>query len=77
MRMPSKVNTFADTPVALFVPILEMLQEADMTPQELLEEVRDDLPEMSIFFDALNCLYVLGRIEIPEGTEVLRYVEKN
>lgn len=77
MRMPSKVNSFSDSVIALFVPILEKLEKRDMTPHDLLVAIRTMVSEISIFLDALDCLYKLGRIEIPEGTEVLRYVKKN
>ena len=73
--MPSKVNSFSDSVIALFTPILERLEERDMTPHELLEATRTKMSEISIFLDALDCLYKLGQIEIPEGTEVLRYVK--
>ena len=75
MRMPSKVSPFSESVIALFAPILEKLQERDMTPHELLEATRTKVSEISIFLDALDCLYKLGNIEIPEGTEVLRYVK--
>jgi len=46
-----------------------------MTPHELLEATRTKVSEISIFLDALDCLYKLGQIEIPEDTEVLHYVK--
>jgi hypothetical protein len=77
MRLPSKVNTFSDSVIALFTPILEKLEKQDMTPHELLVATRIKVSEISIFLDALDCLYKLGKIEIPEGAEVLRYVKKD
>ena len=76
MRMPSKVNPFSDSLVALFAPILERLEKQDMTPHDLLVATKTKVSEISIFLDALDCLYKLGKIEIPDGTEVLRYVKK-
>jgi hypothetical protein len=73
--MPSKVNSFSDSVIAIFAPILEELQKRDMTPHDLLEATRTRVSEISVFLDALDCLYKLGKIEIPEGTEVLRYAE--
>jgi len=77
MRMPSKVNSFSDSVIALFAPILERLEKRDMTPHDLLAATKTKVSEISIFIDALDCLYKLGKIEIPEGTEVLRYVKKD
>lgn len=77
MRMPSKVNSYSDSVISLFAPILEKLEERDMTPHELLEATRTKVSEISVFLDALDCLYKLGQIEIPEGMEVLRYVKTN
>ncbi|WP_313559646.1 ABC-three component system middle component 7 [Ruminiclostridium cellobioparum] len=77
MRMPSKVNSYSDSVISLFAPILEKLEERDMTPHELLEATRTKVLEISVFLDALDCLYKLGQIEIPEGMEVLRYVKTN
>jgi hypothetical protein len=75
--MPSKVNSYSDSVIALFAPILENLEERDMTPHELLEATRTKVSEISVFLDALDCLYKLGQIEIPEGMEVLRYAKTN
>jgi hypothetical protein len=77
MRMPSKVNSYSDSVISLFAPILEKLEERDMIPHELLEATRTKVSEISVFLDALDCLYKLGQIEIPEGMEVLRYVKTN
>jgi superfamily II helicase len=77
MRMPSKVNSYSDSVIALFAPILENLEERDMTPHELLEATRTKVSEISVFLDALDCLYKLEQVEIPEGMEVLRYVKTN
>jgi len=77
MRMPSKVNSFSDSVISLFAPILECLETQDMTPHELLEATKKKVSEISIFLDALDCLYALGKIEMPEGTEVLHYVKEN
>ena len=77
MKMPSKVNSFSDSVIALFAPILEKLEERDMTPHELLEATKTKVLEISVFLDALDCLYKLGRIEIPDGTEVLHYAKAN
>lgn len=77
MRMPSKVNTFSDSVIALFTPILEKLEKQDMTPHDLLVATKTKVSEISIFLDALDCLYKLDKIEIPEGTEMLRYAKKD
>ena len=77
MRMPSKVNTFSDSVIALFTTILRKLEKRNMTPHELLIATKMKVSEISVFLDALDCLYKLGKIEIPEGTEVLRYVKKD
>jgi hypothetical protein len=75
--MPSKVNSFSDSVIALFAPILKKLEKRDMTPHDLLVATRTKVSEISIFLDAFDCLYKLGKIEIPEGTEVLHYVKKD
>ena len=75
MRLPNKVNTFSDSVIALFAPIMEKLEKRDMTPHELYIEMKTKESGISAFFDALDCLYALGKIEIPEETEVLSYVK--
>jgi len=77
MRLPSKVNTFSDSVIALFAPILDRLEKQDMTPRELFAVTKTKVSEISIYLDALDCLFALGKIQIPEGTEVLRYVKKD
>jgi hypothetical protein len=77
MRLPSKVNTFSDSVLALFVPILDNLKNQNMTPHDLLIATKIKTSQISIYFDALDCLYALGKIEISVDTEVLCYVETN
>jgi hypothetical protein len=77
MRLPSKVNTFSDSVIALFPSILTRLIEEDMTAHELLEGTKTTTSEISAFIDALDCLFALGRIGIREGAETLYYVEAN
>ena len=67
MRLPSKVTPYSSSIVALFPIILETLTIRDMTPNELLEQIRTDRFNMGDFLSALDCLFALGKIELIEG----------
>lgn len=74
MKLPSKITPFKKSTLAAFTPILEMLVISDMTPDVLYEKTRRRIGEISIFIEALDCLFALNKIELlPEG--VLHYVE--
>lgn len=74
MRLPNKVTPFSDSVISLFPIILECLKQHDMSPRDLFEH---SVPgkDISIFLDALDCLFALGKIEITEETGVLHYVD--
>ncbi|WP_366923842.1 hypothetical protein MFMK1_000758 [Metallumcola ferriviriculae] len=75
MRLPNKVTTYTNSIIALFPNILEALEESDMIPKELFEQVSLGKGTMGDFLSALDCLFALGQIEIIEEGRVLHYVK--
>jgi hypothetical protein len=47
-----------------------------MSPIELYKKVEKKIP-IADFVEVLDCLYILGRVELDEKKEVLHYVERN
>lgn len=76
MRLPSKVTPFSDSVISLFPTILECLEQQDMSPHDLFERLSSG-KDISVFMNALDCLFALGQIEIKEETGVLHYVGRN
>ena len=76
MKLPSKLTPYKKSLIPYFVIILDLLTQNSMTPAELYEKVKKKkLKNLTEFCDALDCLFVLGKIELKEG--VLIYVGRN
>ncbi len=77
MRLPNKVTSYANSVIARFPDILEVLTQRDMSPKELFELTTSGKKDMGDFLSALDCLFALGKIELIEEGRVLRYVGRN
>ncbi len=74
MRLPSRVTSYRNSTFAKFPKVLSLLKERDMYPQELYRQVKEKNFEVADFIEVLDCLYLLGRVELSKGG-VLRYVD--
>ena len=74
MRLPSRVTPYRNSTFAKFPKVLSLLKERDMYPQELYRQVKGKNFEVSDFIEVMDCLYLLGRVELSKGG-VLRYVD--
>lgn len=76
MRMPSKVTPYSQSTLSKFPPILKQLAQQDLRPAGLYEKVKSHFKDVDEFADALDCLFVLGQIELLYPEEVLHYVDR-
>mgnify|MGYP001054692297 FL=1 len=74
MRLPSRVTPYRNSTFAEFPKVLSLLKERDMYPQELYRQVKGKNFEVADFIEVMDCLYLLGRVELSKGG-VLRYVD--
>ncbi len=74
MRFPSKVTSYNNSTFARFPAILSLLKQHDMRPDELYKAVKTKSFDVIEFIDAMDCLFMLGKIELVAGGEVLHYV---
>ena len=74
MRLPSRVTPYRNSTFAKFPKVLSLLKERDMYPQELYRQVKGKNFEVADFIEVMDCLYLLGRVELLKGG-VLRYVD--
>ncbi len=74
MRIPSKVTPYRESVFSKFSPILRELKTGDIRPHELYGKVKRNV-EIGEFIEALDCLYVLGKVDFLPDREVLHYVE--
>lgn len=73
MKLPDKIISYSESVLRLLPTILDELSTCDMTPQELygLLKHKASLPD---FIEALDCLYMLRKVELNQQSEVLHYV---
>jgi len=74
MRLPSKVTSYKDSTFAKFPLILGYLKDGDMRPDDLFKKVKSKNFGVIDYMEILDCLYMLGKIEMKPGKEVLHYV---
>ena len=77
MRLPNKVISYSNSIVSRFPDILEALMHRDMSPKDLFELTTSGKKNMGDFLSALDCLFALGKIELIEEGNVLRYADRN
>ena len=76
MKIPSKVTPYKESTIAKFPVSLSLLEQNDMTPNELYAKVKKSkVKDIAEFVEVLDCLYAMNKIEIRE--EVLHYVDRS
>ncbi len=76
MKFPNKVTSYKESVLAKFPIVLTTLKNEDLTPQELYKKVKSKVSNIQEYIEILDCLYILGKIELLE-TEEIHYVERN
>lgn len=74
MRLPSKVTSYKNSTFAKFPEILSILKEQDMRPRDLYQKVKKRDFGITEYIEVLDCLFMLGKIELLPDQEVLHYV---
>ncbi len=75
MKFPNKVTSYKESVLAKFPIVLTALKNEDLTPQALYKKVKSKVSSIQEYIEILDCLYILGKIEILE-TEEIHYVER-
>jgi len=75
MRLPNKVITYKESILFKFPMVLSIVKEADITPNNLYKRLSSKFDDMGEFFEVMDCLYALGKIELDERRGVIHYVD--
>lgn len=73
MKLPDKITSYKESVLRLIPIVLDKLSICDITPKELFETVKD-CASISEFIDVLDCLFVLGKVELIDQGGLLHYV---
>ena len=74
MKFPNKVISYKESILSKLTVLLDVLSCKDMSLIELYYDTQKCFFDMSEFIDAIDCLFVLNKIEYNEDLEVLHYV---
>ena len=74
MRLPNKITNYDDSVLSKFVPVLDELILADITPLALYQKTASHYNTIEDFVDALDCLCALSKIVYIQQKGVLHYV---
>lgn len=75
MKLPSKFISYKNSCLSKFPVILKPLEDCDYSVKELYNKTKASFESRGEFIDTLDCLFVLGKIELLEG--VVHYVKNN
>lgn len=75
MKLPNKFVTYKKSIISKFPIFLECLSSSDLSIAELYKKTKSKIENAQEFMDILDCLYLLGKIELVE--EVVHYVKTN
>ena len=67
MLMPGKSTALHESTLYKMTDIVEILRNGSLSVTMLYEKLRDQFDGIKDYMDALDCLYMLGRISIGEG----------
>lgn len=77
MIFPDKLVSFQDSIIAKSVYILKELQNNELVVSELFIATKEYFEDVSEFLLALDTLYLLGKINLNDKSQVIQYAEKN
>lgn len=77
MKFPNKVIPFQKSILAKFPIVLDALSKQDMSVLDLYKKNKNKFDGITEYFDVLDCLFFLGKIELLNGGVKLHYVERN
>jgi len=74
---PDKLVSFQDSIIAKSVYILKELQNNELVVSDLFIATKEYFEDVSEFLLALDTLYLLGKINLNDKSQVIQYAEKN
>lgn len=77
MIFPDKLVSFQDSIIAKSVYILKELQNNALVVSDLFIATKEYFEDISEFLLALDTLYLLGKINLNDKSQVIQYAEKN
>ena len=77
MIFPDKLVSFQDSIIAKSVYILKELQNNELVVSDLFIATKEYFEDVSEFLLALDTLYLLGKINLNDNSQVIQYAEKN
>ena len=72
MNLPSKSVSYNESVISKFPVVLKSLQDGGLPATVLFKTVEKKMRDLSEFVSVLECLYVLGKVDIENGKVVMR-----
>ena len=77
MIFPDTLVTFQESVIAKSVYILKVLTGRDLMASDLFIETKEYFEDISEFLLALDTLYLLGKIDFNDESQVIEYAKEN
>lgn len=75
MQLPNKLFSYEESTFSKFPIILNLLENTPMTAKNLYFETKASFVSVSDFFETLDSLYALNKIDYNNKKEVIYFVD--
>ena len=74
MLLPSKLYSYSESTLALIPYVMQILKgtNAPIQPTQLYRQCSSELSDASDFLDVMDCLFLLGAVDINEKGELFK-----
>ena len=76
MLFPSKVIPYNESILPLFPIILRYLEHGPKKIRDVYKHTRNNMEDINVFFEALDCLYALGKIDLNNNDLLMKGKEE-
>lgn len=75
MNFPNKIITYRESVIPKMIDILEVISEDPQTVHSVYMKLSEKFTSIVEYMYALDCLYALGKIDVDNEENLIRYVD--
>lgn len=75
MIFPSRETSYKSSVIPKMIIAMELLSQKNYKPNELFKIMEGTVVDVSEFLNVMDCLYLLGEIELDVNGEIKRVVK--
>ena len=77
MIFPSRATSYKSSVIPKMVITMNFLSQNNYKPDKLFQLMENNVTDVGEFLDVMDCLYLLGEIDITSNGEVTSFVKRD